>query len=497
MNKNNLLILILLGILFSGNIVLAQSPNSINYQSVVRDASGHLINNKKISVKVSIIKDSLMGSEVYSENFSPMTNVFGQIALAIGDGVPLSGSFSTIDWSTGVYFAKIEMDMDGGSNYNVSSTSKLLTVPYAKYADVAGSSKNEAAFVKKNELTNVAFTGKYTDLIDSPKNNIIDSTVFLSSKPQTDSLQKYLQAGYRSFVLRAGTTYTFSNIALPSNTFIAGNGAFVIPGSTSNKCFTLTDVTNVTLRDINFRGQTAGAAGGALNTSHVAIYIQRSQNVLVHGCSFNNWLGAGIISQGSTSGISYYNYRMIFSNNKFDQCFFGISIADRSEYSIFSNNILTSCRVGTWHSSGNWNIIGNTYVTCRAPYLSYGKTSPFGTLSSDNWNHGSFTGNILNHSNAGGNTSWGAASFPIGGVQSDPSGVVISGVLPPTFAGNTLYYTNLDFTGVSATSTSTPWQITGCVFSQMTITASQSGVISLVGCSKQANVVVNANVVEK
>jgi hypothetical protein len=218
---------------------------------------------------------------------------------------------------------------------------------------------------------------------------------------------------------------------------------------------------------------------------------------LIDGCSFKNWLGAGIVSQGATTGISYYNYRTIISNNRFDQCFFGISIADRSEYGIFSNNVLTSCRVGTWQSSGNWNITGNSYVTCRAPYLSYAKTSPFGALSSDNWNHGSVVGNIMNHANSGGNTPWGAASFPIGGVSSDPSGVVINGVLPPTFCGNTLYYTNLNLSGVTATSTQTPWQITGCVFSQMTITASSPGVVALVGCSKQANVTVNANVIEQ
>lgn len=129
--------------------------------------------------------------------------------------------------------------------------------------------------------------------------------------------------------------------------------------------------------------------------------------------------------------------------------------------------------------------------------VSFGKTSPFGLLTTDNWNHGSFTNNILNHSNSGGNNAWGSTSFNIGGVMSDPTGIVINNVLPPTFSGNTLYYTNLDFSGVTPTSTSTPWQINGCVFSQMTITASASGIITLVGCSKQNNVTVGSNIIEK
>lgn len=499
MKKLFVFALILSGFIALTNAVSAQSPNAINYQSVVRDASGRVAGNVNVSVKVSLLQGSTSGSVVYSESFSPTTNAYGQIALEIGKGTPLTGNFPAVDWSTGEYFAKVEMDLNGGSSYTLAGTSQLLTVPYAKFADVAGKAKNEAEFAKKSELAIVATTGKYADLIGLPVNtgNVIDSTIILSPKHQTDSLRKYLTAGYRNFMLQAGRTYTFSNVVLPSNTTILGNGAFVIPGSTTNKCFLLTDVTNITLRDIYFKGQTAAAAGGALNTAHVAVHIQRSQNVIINGCSFINWLGAGIVSQGATTGISYYNYRMIISNNKFDQCFFGISLADRSEYCMFSNNILSSCRVGTWHSSGNWNINGNTYVTCRAPYLSYAKTSPFGSLSSDNWNHGSFVGNIMNHSNSGGNSAWGAASFAIGGTASDPTGVVINGVLPPTFTGNTLYYTNLDFSGVALAVASTPWQITGCVLSQMTVSSDSPGAIALVGCSKQANVTVSANIIEQ
>lgn len=492
-------IIALVGLFFLTLTLTAQSPNAINYQSVIRNNAGELVSNKTISLRVNILKGSANGNLVYSELFNPTTNSHGLISIKIGNGTTTTGDFANIDWSSGEYHTKIEVDINGGSDFSLTGTSQLISVPYAKFADLAAKVKNENEFAKKSELSLVASTGKYSDLSGLPTTNIkvIDKTIFLSPIDQSDSLRKYLNAGYRTFFLQANQTYSFSNIILPSNTTIIGNGAFVTPGSLSNKCFLLTDVTNIVLRDIYFLGQSTPAKGSALNTSHVAVQIQRSQDVTIQGCSFVNWLGAGIVSQGSTSGISYYNYRVIITGNKFDQCFFGISIADRSEYSNFSNNILSSCRVGTWHSSGNWNLIGNTYVTCRAPYLSYAKTSPFGLLSSDNWNHGSFIGNIANHSNSGGNSSWGAASFLIGGVSSDPTGIVISGVLPPTFSGNTLYYTNLDFSGVTATSTSTAWQITGCVFSQMTITATTPGTITLVGCSKQANVNINTNITEK
>ena len=500
-------------IIINNGPITAQSPNAIKYQAVVRDNNAAIVVNKTISLKISLLQGASNGTEVYVETFTPTTNAFGQVSLEIGNGTMLSGNFSTIDWSSGIYFAKVELDLNGGANYTSMGNSQLMTVPFSKYADMAGTIKDANLFAKKVDLATVATSGKYVDLIGSPVLSAIaqtgkysdlkgiialDSTIILTPLQKTDSLRKYIAAGYRTFLLQSGRSYEFDNIVLPANTTIIGNGAKVSPSSTSNKCFIITDVTNIIIRDINFIGQKSAAVGSALKTAHIAIHLTRSQDIYINGCAFINWLGAGIVSQGGTTGISYYNYRMIISNNRFDQCYFGISIADRSEYCMFSNNILSSCRVGTWNSSGNWNIIGNTYVSCRAPYLSYAKTSPFGALSSDNWSHGSFVGNIMNHSNSGGVNVWSSnAAFPIGGVSTDPSGVVLNGVLPPTFTANTMYYTNLDCTGITAAQTGTAWQITGCVFSQNTITASVAGSIALVGCSKQTNVTVNANVIEQ
>ncbi len=51
----------------------------------------------------------------------------------------MTGSFSSIDWSNGPYFLKIETDLTGGTNYSISGTSQLLSVPYALHAATAGS----------------------------------------------------------------------------------------------------------------------------------------------------------------------------------------------------------------------------------------------------------------------------------------------------------------------------------------------------------------------
>ena len=57
----------------------------------------------------------------------------------------MNGNFSTIDWSNGPYFIKSDFDPTGGTNYTISNTTQLLSVPYALHASTAEKLSNPAA----------------------------------------------------------------------------------------------------------------------------------------------------------------------------------------------------------------------------------------------------------------------------------------------------------------------------------------------------------------
>ena len=118
----------------------AQVPQAFNYQAVARDASGTLMANQGIAVKISILQGFSPGTLVYSERHTPTTNQFGLFTVAIGQGSVLSGTFNTVAWSSGNYWLKVEMDPTGGTTYTTMGTSQLLTVPFAMYAANAGTS---------------------------------------------------------------------------------------------------------------------------------------------------------------------------------------------------------------------------------------------------------------------------------------------------------------------------------------------------------------------
>lgn len=116
----------------------AQSPRKMSYQAVVRNASNELTASTNVGMRISILQGTADGTAVYIETHAAKTNVNGLVSIEIGGGTILSGDFAAIDWSAGPYFVKTETDPNGGVNYTVTGISQLLSVPYALYAQNAG-----------------------------------------------------------------------------------------------------------------------------------------------------------------------------------------------------------------------------------------------------------------------------------------------------------------------------------------------------------------------
>ena len=125
--------------LFLLNLLSAQAPQQMSYQAVIRDNSNQLLANTTVGMQISILQGSPTGTPVYVETHTPLTNANGLVSIQVGGGTVLSGTFSTINWAGGPYYIKTETDPTGGSNYTITGTNQLLSVPYALYAETGGS----------------------------------------------------------------------------------------------------------------------------------------------------------------------------------------------------------------------------------------------------------------------------------------------------------------------------------------------------------------------
>lgn len=189
------LIAFLTASLFVPQQIKAQSPpQKMSYQAVLRDGNNALIASTTVGMKISILQGSAMGGTVavYVETQTPTTNINGLVSLEVGTGTVLTGTFSAIDWANGPFYIKTETDPTGGTNYTITGTSQLLSVPYAFYAKTA---------------ENISGTLNETDpvFVASPANGIDASDL-----TNWDSKQNTITAG-------SGITITGTTISTTAN----------------------------------------------------------------------------------------------------------------------------------------------------------------------------------------------------------------------------------------------------------------------------------------
>ncbi len=84
-----------LALIFTGSL-MAQTPQSFNYQAVARDASGEVIADQQVNFQLCIIEGSVSGTAIYIEQHTDTTNQFGLVNLVIGNGSVLIGDFTSI-----------------------------------------------------------------------------------------------------------------------------------------------------------------------------------------------------------------------------------------------------------------------------------------------------------------------------------------------------------------------------------------------------------------
>ena len=157
--------------------VYAQLPQKMSYQCVVRNASGTLVVNHAVGMKISILQGSATGTVVFSETYSPapQSNGNGLVTVEIGSGTATVGTFAGIDWSAGPYFMKTETDPMGATAYTVVGTSQLLSVPYSLHSKTTESIPDNIVTSAKIADGGVATAGLANSSVTSAK--IADATI--------------------------------------------------------------------------------------------------------------------------------------------------------------------------------------------------------------------------------------------------------------------------------------------------------------------------------
>ncbi len=254
--KKVLLLLLVIAIGFSTQL-LAQAPLRINYQGVARNNFGTTINNKTISLRLSVREGSAGGGTVYSETHTINTDQYGVFALSIGGGSIVSGTMASVNWALNNKFLQVEMDQNGGSAYANMGTSQLVSVPYsiisggAPPIGPAGGDLAGSTYPNPTIAPAAVNTGKIADAaVTTPK--LADGAV--TSQKITVPFVK-VQADAAALINMTNTSATNGSTGIAGSTNGNGPSSFGVVGTANNGGFGVAGYSNA----ISVLGVAAGA----------------------------------------------------------------------------------------------------------------------------------------------------------------------------------------------------------------------------------------------
>ena len=241
-------------LILCSRMALAQSPDRIPYQAVIRSSTGAVLTDQSVGVRISILRGSSSGTAVYSETHAGKTNAYGQLTLEIGAGTVVSGGLSGIDWSQGPFHIRMETDPAGGTNYQIVGSTQLLSVPFSLFA--------KSASLRYSQTGDTLFSGTQYVIVPglSASNSNAQGT------------------GLPTLTTTAATGVAETSATLGGNITAQGNAAvstrgicYALTGSPTTANFTATSGSGIGSFQINLTGLNSGttyyARAFAINSS--------------------------------------------------------------------------------------------------------------------------------------------------------------------------------------------------------------------------------------
>ncbi|HLP50691.1 MAG TPA: hypothetical protein VK154_07375 [Chitinophagales bacterium] len=111
-------------------VAVAQSPQKMNYQAVVRNNAGTPVTNTPVALRFTIHDGSPAGTAVFTETQIDTPNQFGLVDVEIG----ALNNLAIVSWGLGAKYLQVEVSINNTGTYSDMGSSQLISVPYALYA---------------------------------------------------------------------------------------------------------------------------------------------------------------------------------------------------------------------------------------------------------------------------------------------------------------------------------------------------------------------------
>jgi hypothetical protein len=258
-------------VLIFNSTLWGQVPQKISYQAVIRNTLNNLVTKTAVGMKISILQGSATGISIYEEIQTPISNDNGLVTIEIGGGTVVLGSFPDINWATSTYFVKIEIDPNGGTNYSISGTTQLLSVPYSLASLYATTAEN---------ITNNAITKLAPTTFEQAPTNLLPFSATLNNKVNGRGFSTNVVFEWGLTTDYGNNTMALQNPITGSADIIASINLTVLqPATTYHYRVKATNAVNVTIsNDMTFTTGSPVPKNSAISVSYVGVPVTSGYN---------------------------------------------------------------------------------------------------------------------------------------------------------------------------------------------------------------------------
>ena len=179
----------ILSIMVLAVAAMAQVPQTMNFQALIRNAENQVVTNQPVEIEVSVLNSAQQA--VYTETHSVTTNFNGIATLEVGSGTPVVGTFAGIDWSADKYYMETKIQLSDGSEA-LTDITPLLSVPYALYAAKAAEADIDLSeYAKKSDIPEAVDLSDYALKSDIPSDIDLTNYALKSEIPAAVDLTDY------------------------------------------------------------------------------------------------------------------------------------------------------------------------------------------------------------------------------------------------------------------------------------------------------------------
>ena len=341
--------LIIISIICLALSTIAQPPEKMNYQAVIRNSNNELITNQEVTIKINIRQNAADGIVVYTETQTVTTNVNGLVTMEIGN----EPGFGNINWSNGNYYIQIEADPTGGTNYTISGVSQLLSVPYALHSKTTSQSITETDPVySASDAASITITHLNNWNTAFGWGNHADAgylTAFTESDPTFTSHPSYNLTA--TLISNWDSAYSWGNHA--------EMGYLTSITAESDPVFTSSDVYGVTTSDI-INWNTAYNWGDHSTQGYLTTFTESDPD-------FSSSAASGI----SSTNISNWNSAFGWGDHSIEGYLTSFTESDPIFDASAASNI-SSTNISNWNTAYSWgNHATQGYLT------SFSETDPY------------------------------------------------------------------------------------------------------------------------